>query len=130
VNENGSIGDLVQDHKRSRNLVYLSEVQDADLSVLLKNARGLIQSSAAGGALLNMMDAAACGVPLLLSEVRALRDFAGSNALYFQAGNSKALASTVTTTLSRGPAGSMKIEPRTWFTAATELATLLLQRPV
>jgi glycosyltransferase involved in cell wall biosynthesis len=99
---------LVQRRLASRNLarlarqlhvadriVWLETVARQDLVMLLQAAGGLIQPSVYEGFGLPVLEAMACGCPVVASDIPPLREVTAGTALLFPAGEVAALASAL-----------------------------------
>lgn len=83
--------ELQVDHR----VVWLETVARQDLVTLLQAAGGLIQPSVYEGFGLPVLEAMACGCPVVASDIAPLREVTAGTALLFTAGDVTALASAL-----------------------------------
>ena len=76
-------------------IVWLETVARKDLVTLLQAAGGLIQPSVYEGFGLPVLEAMACGCPVVASDIPPLREVTAGTALLFPAGDVAALASAL-----------------------------------
>ncbi len=99
---------LVQRRRASRNLarlarrlqvadrvIWLETVARRDLVTLIQAAGGLVQSSVYEGFGLPVLEAMACGCPVVASDIAPLREVTAGTALLFRAGDLEALANAL-----------------------------------
>ncbi|MBA2642209.1 MAG: glycosyltransferase family 4 protein [Actinobacteria bacterium] len=107
-------------------------VPDETLARLYAGATVVVNPSLGEGFGLPAVEAAACGAPLLLSDLPAHRESMGDAAIFVPPGDSDALAEALTRMLaddelrrSLARRGMAAVAARTWDTAAISLASLL-----
>jgi glycosyltransferase involved in cell wall biosynthesis len=127
-----SVRDRIARHNLGGAVRLPGYVSDETLACLCSAATAVVLPSLAEGFGLPAVEAAACGAPLALSELEAHRETLGEAALYFPAGDIRALTAALARldrdedlrrTLSDGARAA--VANRTWDTAARELARLL-----
>ncbi len=74
----------------------MSAVSSDQLTILLQAARALIQPSLVEGFGIPVLEAMACGCPVVASDTPALLEVAGGAALHAAVGDSHALAAALT----------------------------------
>lgn len=67
---------------KTEGVTWLDYVSDSDLPVIIKNAFCVVQPSLAEGFGYPPLEAMACGVPAVVSDIPVLRETTGGNALY------------------------------------------------
>jgi len=88
-----SIRRRILDHPEyNRRLFWLNNADDEVISSLYKRSRALIYSSIDEGFGLPLIEAAHYGLPAIVSDIAVFREIAGSQATYFEIGNSYKLA--------------------------------------
>jgi glycosyltransferase involved in cell wall biosynthesis len=109
---------------REAGIVTAGYVDDADLRALLTGAAALLYPSRYEGFGTPPLEAWACGVPAVVSDIAVLRESTEGRAVYVPPGDVNAWAAAVLAVLHediRAPAPST----RTWQTAAGELVSVL-----
>ena len=89
---------LVQLAKRLQiadRLVWLEKLARRDLVTLIQGAGGLVQPSVYEGFGLPVLEAMACGCPVVASDIPAIREVTAGTALLFPAGDREALGSAL-----------------------------------
>ncbi len=132
-------GDL---HKRIRHasegqplLRWLDDADDAQLQAEYAWASAFVSLSRSEGFGLPVVEAAAAGLPLLLSDIPVYRETAGESALFVPARGQAAVREVVALLdeLTRGsvqfPASRPAVATRTWADAADELLVALTALP-
>jgi glycosyltransferase involved in cell wall biosynthesis len=76
-------------------IVWLDTVAQEDLVTLIQAAGGLIQPSVYEGFGLPVLEAMACGCPVVASDIAPLREITASTAVLFPAGDLEALATAL-----------------------------------
>lgn len=109
-------------------------VPDETLACLYTAATAVALPSLAEGFGLPAVEAAACGAPVLLSDLPAHRESLGDGGLYFPPRNAEALADALATVLDNPAAraalaarGTAAVAGLTWDAAAESLRGLLLE---
>lgn len=107
-------------------------VTDEALACLYSGASLVVSPSLGEGFGLPAVEAAACGAPLVLSDLPAHRETMADDAVYVTPGNERALADAVVALLgdeelrrSFATRARARVAPRTWDAAGTALAVLL-----
>jgi len=107
-------------------------VSDESLACLYSGATLVVNPSLGEGFGLPAVEAAACGAPLVLSDLPAHRESMGDAAVYFPPGDSAALADALARVLTDeelrrrlGDRARTRVSGRTWDAAAEILARLL-----
>jgi glycosyltransferase involved in cell wall biosynthesis len=104
-------------------------VDDETLAGLYSGAAAVVIPSLGEGFGLPAVEAAACGAPLVLSDLPAHRETMDGAALYFPPGDGRALASRLREVLSEprdlGERARRAVSGRTWDPAAQRLRTLI-----
>lgn len=110
-----------------RRLHWLQDCPDGDLLTLYKSGRSLIQASREEGFGLPIVEAAACGLPAILSRIPVFEELAGPTAVYFASGDATALAERVREaclTPRQPPQYPVKLLP--WHEVASNVLSTLL----
>lgn len=109
-------------------------VPDEALACLYTAATAVVVPSLAEGFGLPAVEAAACGAPAVLSDIPAHRETLGDAALYFEPGDTQALARKLESVLddpalrsSLSERGRRAVARLTWDAAAERLGELLLE---
>jgi len=112
-----------------KKLHWFEKASDGDIRCLLMRAKALLQTSAAEGFGLPVVEAGCLGVPLIISDIPAFREIAGDAAAYFPVGDAAALADVVQEGLAgRGFHRPLDITCLTWKQSTEKLANELLGR--
>lgn len=123
------VASLIQSLDVANRVVLLGEVGDEVLSSLYQGAIAMVHPSRIEGFGLTVLEALACGLPTVTSDLAALREVAGDAALFVPAGDPDALAAGLerivtdealrATLAARGPSRAAEF---TWVrTAATTI---------
>lgn len=114
-----------------KRLLWLSNVDDAELEDLYKTADGLVMASEAEGFGLPLVEAAQHGVPLLVRDLAVFREVVEDCATYFRAKSGAELAPQLHHWLDALAAGSAiasnSVKPLTWQASSEELKMLIAQ---
>ena len=94
-----SLGETVRRLSLENDLVFTGYVEDADLPALIKGATGFIYVSIYEGFGIPLVEAMACGTPVLTSSVGALAEVAGDAALLCDPFDTDAIVSGLRTLL-------------------------------
>ena len=81
-------------------------VPDADLRRIVAGARVLAYPSRREGFGLPPLEALACGVPVVVSDLPVLREVLGTHARFVPVGDVEALAASLAAALAAGPSGA------------------------
>jgi glycosyltransferase involved in cell wall biosynthesis len=107
-------------------------VEDDVLACLYSGATAFVSPSLAEGFGLPAVEAAACGAPVVLSDIGAHRESLGDAALYFPSGDAAALTGQLHRVLddrglrrSLADRGRARVAPLSWDTAARRVRELL-----
>ena len=78
-------------------IVFLGKIPHAELlaSGLLQYGRGFITASVTENQPMTVIEAACCGLPLILADAAGLKELAGETALFFPAGDEAALKNSI-----------------------------------
>jgi alpha-1,3-rhamnosyl/mannosyltransferase len=113
-------------------VVLLGYVEDEELARLYSGALAVVCPSLAEGFGLPAVEAAACGAPLILSDIPAHRESLGDAALYFEPRDVEALGAQLESILSDtelrrtlAARGRMRVSHLTWDDGAQVLRRLL-----
>ncbi len=118
--------EFVQQH--SEIIRYEGEVSDrATLAKIYRAARGFVLLSAKESLSLSALEAAACGCPLLLSDLPWARSFFGSNATYCPIADRESTASCLRNFYRVAPTASAGPKPPSWNEVAMKLKRIYEQ---
>ena len=127
-----SVRDRIAAQGLAGRVVLPGFVPDRTLAALFSVATAAVNPSLAEGFGLPAVEAAACGAPLVLSDLPAHRESMGQAALFVPPGDSRALAEALARVLADrtlreelGRAAAAAVAGRTWDAAAAQLARLL-----
>ncbi len=81
--------------QRGRLLMRLSGLNDAELDLAYRSARGLVIASVIEGFGLPLVEALSRGLPAFASDIPVFREIAGGHAFYFDLGSPAALADQI-----------------------------------
>ena len=81
--------------EKGKRLFWMNELHDDQLAQLYAHADCLLNASLGEGLGLPLLEAARHGLPLLLRDLPVFKEVAGTNATYFNANSSEALASAI-----------------------------------
>jgi glycosyltransferase involved in cell wall biosynthesis len=124
-----SVADRIGSHpENNKRLFWLKNASDGDLAHLLQHASALIQASLYEGFGLPVVEAGSKEVPLLVSDIAAVREVAGDAAEYFPVGDARALQALVANGLEHGFRRPLQgeIRARTWQEVSADLVQRLL----
>jgi glycosyltransferase involved in cell wall biosynthesis len=105
-------------------VVTAGYVDDTDLRALYTGAAGLLYPSRYEGFGTPPLEAWACGIPAVVSDLPVLRESTEGRALYVPAGDVNAWADAIVAVL-HGEVAAPAPSTRTWRTAAAELVRVL-----
>jgi glycosyltransferase involved in cell wall biosynthesis len=124
-----SVRERIAAHHLGENVLLPGYVDDESLAALYSDAAAVVIPSLAEGFGLPAVEAAACGAPLVLSDLPAHRETLGSAALFFPPGDADALAERLREVLAEpsdlGARARAAVRNRTWDDAAEVLRGLL-----
>lgn len=83
---------LAQRLKISERVHFVSEIDEDDYMTLLRSAKALLQPSLAEGFGMPALEALSCAVPVIASDIPALREVLGGAGLHAKAGDWRSLA--------------------------------------
>jgi len=111
-----------------KRLFWMENLSDADLAALMAGAVALVQASLAEGLGLPIIEAAAKGIPVVVSDIPIFREVGGGGASYFEAGNPSSLGTVLEKGLAEGLVGPAAGEIRllSWRQAADRLLDVLV----
>jgi len=98
---------------RSRNVHAIGYLSDVDLRSVVAGAAALILPSRDEGFGLPVLEAMACDVPVVCSDVPALREISGGHASLIPYGDAEALGAALTAALASPPEPSVVADRRT-----------------
>jgi len=110
-----------------RRLFWLTDMEDADLSLLYRHARRLVAASCAEGFGLPIVEAAHYGLPAIASDIPVFREIGNSATRYFDLLDSESLAAAVREALT-APKPEVSSPPRSWREATRDLLDLVTNR--
>lgn len=111
-------------------LVWLGHVDDADLPGLYAGAEAFVLPSHYEGFGLTVLEAMACGTPVVTSDVTALPELVGDAGVLVDPDDQHAIADAVGRVLgdrTLGAAGAARARSYTWARSAAELHELLMR---
>lgn len=105
-----------------KRLFWLEDARDADLRYGYSHAHAALQASFAEGFGLPIVEAAHYGCPLILSDIPVFREIAGEHAVYYPAGDARALAACLATK----PPARPPVLAQSWRNSAAGVISLLM----
>jgi glycosyltransferase involved in cell wall biosynthesis len=111
--------------ERDKRLFWVQGASDGDVHVLLEGSRALIQASIWEGYGLPLVEAAALGIPLIVSDIAVFHEVAGDAATYFPVGDATVLADAASEASRGGRGDNRVIPPLGWRQASDELVQWL-----
>jgi glycosyltransferase involved in cell wall biosynthesis len=125
-----SVRHAISTHDLEADVLLPGYVEDDTLAALYSGAAVVVIPSLGEGFGLPAVEAAACGAPLVLSDLPAHRETMDGAALYFDAGDADALTARLRAVLSApgdlGARAQLAVRGRTWDAAAERLQELLV----
>jgi glycosyltransferase involved in cell wall biosynthesis len=129
VSAASSVRDRIASNGLGEHVLLPGYVDDDTLAALYSGASAVVIPSLAEGFGLPAVEAAACGAPVVLSDLPAHRETLNGAALYFTAGDTDALARRLHEVLSEphelGERARRAVTGRTWDAAADRLRALI-----
>jgi len=101
---------LAQSLGIAERLRFLPAVSGAELVSLLQAARALLQPSIVEGFGIPVLEAMACGCPVVASDTPALREVTGGAGLHARVGDDAALADALTQLRALGDAAELRAQ--------------------
>ncbi len=116
------------DRQLADRCLFFSGLSPDEMRYLFRSAAAVVLPTMFEGFGIPAVEAMACGSPLICSDIPALREIAGDNALYFEPGNAQALCSQMRKIVSDEPlrsrmidAGYSLAQKYTWEAAAQKM---------
>lgn len=92
----------IRDRFKDKDIIYTGFVTDEVLVALLSNAGAFIMPSLEEGFGIPVLEAFACGCPVICSEIGPLKEIGGTACAYFNPKNTADMAEKITTILKNG----------------------------
>lgn len=105
VGKNGwgvNLKKIIKRNKLEKNIIWLTDVSNAELSILYQSASGLVFTSLAEGFGYPIIEAMASKCPVITSCVTSMPEIAASNALLVNPYSSEEITAAITNTLQHG----------------------------
>ncbi|MCR5620897.1 MAG: glycosyltransferase [Treponema sp.] len=127
----GEVEEAVRANSRyGRSLFWRGDyISDGELAALYGESDAYISSSFAEGFGLPVVEAASCGIPLILRDIPVFRELGGEGAFYFSADSEQALASALEEWIARYAEGKVPlpgIKWRSWRNCAEDICRTIL----
>lgn len=90
---------LVKELKIENRIIFTGFVAETDIPVLMTSARAFVLPSFYEGFGIPVLEAMACGSPVVVSDIASLPEVAGNAGIYVQPGDIKSIASGIETAL-------------------------------
>lgn len=117
---------IVSHPEFGRRLIWLEDVEDAELAWLYANAHVLVSGSVAEGFGLPIVEAAHYGTRALVSDIPVYREIFGDHVSYFESLNPSALEEALRDLLAGSKPGT-GLPGRPWTQAMTEILTMIAE---
>ncbi|MFM0274788.1 glycosyltransferase family 1 protein [Paraburkholderia aspalathi] len=123
------IARLTDHPEAGKRLLWLPDIDDAQLAQLYAGLDGLVMASEAEGFGLPLVEAARYGMPMFVRDLTVFREIAGEHSAYFTANNGDELAPQLAVWLDQLDCGtapaSNAMKSLTWAASAEQLKALL-----